>query len=91
VTPGEIVPATELLGEMLLELERYREAGEAFGAALERSPRRLRSLYGAGRAAELAGDTATAAERYDELLELTESGDQDTEAIRHAREFVSNA
>ncbi len=90
MTPGEIIPAPELLGEMLLELERYEEAGEAFAAALERSPRRLRSLYGAGRAAELAGDTATATARYGEVLELTESGDPDTEAIRHAREFTSS-
>ena len=91
VTPGEIVPAPELLGEMLLELERYEEAGEAFATALERSPRRLRSLYGSGRAAELAGDTATAAARYAELLDLTESGDPDTEAVRHAREFSASA
>jgi len=91
VTPGEIIPAPELLGDMLLMLQRYEEAGEAFEAALERSPRRLRSLYGAGRAAELAGDTAAAADRYRELLELTESGDPDTEAVLHAREFTSSA
>lgn len=67
VTPGEILPARELLGEMLLDLGRYEEAETAFAATLERSPGRRRSLYGAGRAAELAGDTVAAAQWYREV------------------------
>lgn len=90
VTPGEIVPAQELLGEMLLELERPREAVEAFEAALERSPRRLRALYGAARAAELAGEPDGAARRYRELVELTESGDTTDPRIRRARTSLSS-
>jgi tetratricopeptide (TPR) repeat protein len=90
VTPGEVLPARELLGEMLLDLERYEEAEAAFVAALERSPRRLRSLYGAGRAAELAGDATGAAGWYAQLLELTGSGDPETESVRHARTFVGD-
>lgn len=89
VTPGEIVPARELLGEMLLELERYAEAEEAFAAALERSPRRLRALYGAGRAAELAGDSAGAAEWYRAVVQLTEGGDPEIDPVRHARRVAA--
>lgn len=89
VTPGEVLPARELLGDMLLDLERYEEAEAAYAATLERSPRRLRSLYGAGRAAELAGDSAGATRWYEQLLDLTASGDQTAERVRHAREFVT--
>lgn len=88
VTPGEVLPARELLGDMLLEMELYDEAENAYAAALERSPRRLRSLYGAGRAAELAGDATGAARWYRQLVELTANGDQETESVRHAREFA---
>ncbi|MFW6039722.1 MAG: hypothetical protein ACOC9N_01430 [Gemmatimonadota bacterium] len=91
VTPGEVLPARELLGDMLLDLERYEEAEAAYAAALERSPRRLRSLYGAGRAAELAGDDASAAEWYGQLVELTADGDRTAERIRRAREFVADS
>lgn len=88
VTPGEILPAQELLGEMLLSLDRYEAAEAAFATALERNPRRLRSLYGAGRAAEAAGDVEGAAAWYGELVELTAEGEGATETVRHAREFV---
>lgn len=88
VTPGEVLPASELLGDMLLEEERYEEAEAAYAATLERSPRRLRALYGAGRSAELAGDAGAAGSWYERLLELTASGDQGPERLNHARQFL---
>lgn len=50
VTPGAIVPARELLGELLLELKRPREALQAFEASLARTPNRSNGLHGAARA-----------------------------------------
>ncbi|HEU5171609.1 MAG TPA: hypothetical protein VFU46_13765 [Gemmatimonadales bacterium] len=55
VTPGAVLPARELFGEMLLQLGHGAEARRAFEAALARQPNRARSLAGARRAAELAG------------------------------------
>ena len=69
VTPGEVLPARELLGDMFLELERYEEAQAAYETALGRSPNRFNSLYGAGRAAELNGEVAVASEFYGRLVE----------------------
>ncbi|HWM29521.1 MAG TPA: tetratricopeptide repeat protein, partial [Woeseiaceae bacterium] len=63
VTPGEVLPATELLGDLLMELGRYADARAAYEASLARSPNRFNSLSGAARAAERAGDAAAAA-RY---------------------------
>ncbi|MFI5208334.1 MAG: hypothetical protein ACHQX4_09975 [Gemmatimonadales bacterium] len=69
VTPGAILPARELLGDLLIEMGRAAEARTAYDAALAQQPRRARSLAGAARAAALAGDTAAAA-RYRRDLRL---------------------
>lgn len=63
VTPGPIAPATELLGEMLLELNRPGDALRQFEATLKKEPNRFRSLYGAAKAARLVGN-AQLARRY---------------------------
>ena len=44
VTPGHILPARELLGDMLLQLGRPEEATDAYKATLKLSPNRARSL-----------------------------------------------
>jgi tetratricopeptide (TPR) repeat protein len=60
VTPGPIVPAREQLGDMLLELNRPREALQEYRAALVSAPGRRGALAGAAKAAELIGDIGTA-------------------------------
>ena len=56
VTPGPLAPSRELLGEMLLQMNRPGEALEEFAATLKREPNRFRALYGEAHAAELKGD-----------------------------------
>lgn len=56
VTPGPIVPARELLGDLLLELDRLAEALDAYQVALTESPNRLNSLAGARCAARRLGN-----------------------------------
>jgi hypothetical protein len=63
------IPAREMQADMLLELKRPSEALEAYKAALRDSPRRFDSLYGAARAAELAGNNAEAREYYATLVQ----------------------
>lgn len=67
VTPGEVLPAAELLGDMLYSLKKYDEALATYRLALERSPRRLNSLYGAGQALERMGDPEAAGAYYAEI------------------------
>ena len=55
VTPGEVLPAIELLGEMLLESGAAEAALIAYEQSLARAPLRLNSLYGAGLAAQRSG------------------------------------
>jgi tetratricopeptide (TPR) repeat protein len=91
VTPGEVLPARELLADMLLRLGRPTEALTEYEAALERSPNRFNSLYGAGRAAELSGDAKAAARYYGALVEVTANADTDRERLQRAKEYVAKA
>jgi tetratricopeptide (TPR) repeat protein len=62
VTPGELLPASELLGDMLLAMNKPSEAIAQYEAALKRSPGRLNSIAHAVVAAKRAG--ATDKEKY---------------------------
>src|SRR5207248_140957 len=70
VTPGPILPARELLGDLLMELDQPAPALVEFERVLQVSPNRFNAIYGAGRAAELCRDRKRADERYSELLQL---------------------
>ena len=63
-------PAHELLGEILLALDRAEDAVEAFQASLDRTPRRAFSLQGLSKAATAAGDRKTADRANSELQDL---------------------
>jgi len=74
VTPGAIIPARELLGELLLELKRPDEALQELEASLMRTPNRRNGIYRAAQAASLAGKRSQA-ERYEQQYrQLTASG-----------------
>jgi tetratricopeptide (TPR) repeat protein len=75
VTPGPIAPARELLGEMLLELKQPAEALKEFQATLKKEPNRFRALYGAAKAASLAGDKTAARTYYGELVKICRKAD----------------
>jgi hypothetical protein len=75
VTPAELLPARELLGDMLLAAGLYPEARNAYQVTLLRESGRARSLFGAARAAQLAGDGATAKAGYREFLKLMSKAD----------------
>jgi tetratricopeptide (TPR) repeat protein len=75
VTPGRIVPARELLGDMLLEAKQPDLALVAFEASQQREPNRYRNYVGAARAAELSGNREKAAVYYQKLLTLAKDAD----------------
>jgi tetratricopeptide (TPR) repeat protein len=75
VTPGPLLPARELEGDMLMEVARPADALQAYEKTLAREPRRARALFGAARAAELSGNSTTAKARYQELKDLMSAAD----------------
>jgi tetratricopeptide (TPR) repeat protein len=89
VTPGPIVPARELLGELLLDLGRPAEALREFEASQQREPNRLRGYYGAGRAAELAGDKEKAKAQYGQVVTLAAQADSERAEVQGAKAFLA--
>lgn len=89
VTPGAIVPARELLGEMLLETGDAAQALREFEASLTNEPNRLNGLWGAARAAERSGDRAKAKDYYTKLITLAAGADTERPALREAKAFLA--
>ena len=85
VTPAPLVPARELLGEMLLELNQPAEALIAFEVSSGRDPSRFNGLFGAARAAELSGDRAKARTFYGKLVALCDRADTERPELRQAK------
>ena len=75
VTPGHVLPARELLGEMLLELKQPALALKEFEASHKVEPNRFRGLYGAARAAELSGNHKKARAFYEKLMVICTKAD----------------
>jgi tetratricopeptide (TPR) repeat protein len=75
-TPGPLMPARELLGDMLIEAKRPAEALREYEAALASEPNRYRSVAGAARAALLAGADATARRYREQLARICGKGDR---------------
>jgi hypothetical protein len=76
VTPGPLAPARELLGELLLQLNRPSEALKEFEATMAKEPNRFRSIYGAAEAARLSGDHQAARAYFQKLVKIAEHADQ---------------
>lgn len=89
ITPGEVLPARELLADLLLELHRPEEALTEYQKSLKRTPNRFNSLFGAGRAGEDMEDTEKATSYYAKLIEIADHSDSKREALEHAKAFVS--
>jgi tetratricopeptide (TPR) repeat protein len=85
---NRLYPMRELLGELLLEQGQAPAALREFEANLKENPNRFRGLFGAARAAELAGDRVKAVWYYDKLVALTSKADTPRLEIVRAKAFT---
>jgi tetratricopeptide (TPR) repeat protein len=84
------IPTREMLGDMLMELKRPKEALVEYKIGLQLSPNRLNGLFGAGRAAEALGMKKEADEYYAAMLKNTDAGAHSSRAsLAHAKAFVA--
>jgi tetratricopeptide (TPR) repeat protein len=90
VSPGRLVPANELLGDMLLEHGKSAEALSAYERSQVRDPNRFRSLYGAGQAAAQSGNRDKARYYFSRLFDMAGSGDLRPEMEKARRYLASN-
>jgi tetratricopeptide (TPR) repeat protein len=88
ITPGRLLPARELLGDMLLEMKRPAEALKEYEASQVREPSRYRGLYGAGMAASQSGDKAKAKQYFSRLIDMVGSASSRTE-VGNARAYLA--
>ena len=88
VTPSPVVPMRELLGDLLLEINQPTQALSEYEASLTKDPNRFRSVYGAAKAAERAGDAAKAKTYYQQLAALGSNGDGDRPELTEAKAYL---
>ena len=89
VTPGNVVPSRELLGEMLMATHQPAKALAAFEQSLKRDPNRFRGLDGAARAAEAAGNPKLAGDYYAKLLKLSKESDTERPELVRAKQYLA--
>jgi hypothetical protein len=89
VTPGVVLPARELLGDMLLELKQPAQALAEFEATLGAALNRFNALAGAARSAALSGDHKKASDYYAKLLTLSQHADGDRPELQDAKLFLA--
>jgi hypothetical protein len=88
ISPGRIVPARELLGDMLFESSRFDDALAAYEATLVNDPKRFRSFSGAAQAAAAAGNRDKARYYFGRMVEMADAG-SDRPALVKARAYLA--
>jgi hypothetical protein len=88
VTPGPLVPARELLAEMLLAQEKFADALREYEAVTAKEPNRYRTLAGAMASARGAGDVAKARSLADEFLKLGSDADAQHATLQQAKQIA---
>ena len=91
VTPGPIVPAREMLGDLLLELREPGQALKEFEKSLAVSPNRFGGLLGAARAARRSGNTQKASSFYAKLATIGNRADSRMVELREAKKVSRKA
>jgi tetratricopeptide (TPR) repeat protein len=90
VTPSSVLPARELLADLLLELKEPAAALVEYRTMLSSDPNRFRSLLGEARAAKQTGDAATAREAYEKLVALSKPVGAERPELAEARSYLTN-
>ena len=88
VSPGRILPARELLGDMLLESGRPGDALSTYESSLVNDPKRLRSYDGAAQAALGVGNDSKARDYFSRIVEMADNNSPRPELIR-ARQYLA--
>ena len=87
--PMIVKPSRELLGDVLLQLNRPQDAQREYTLALRQAPGRARSLIGLVRAAAAAGDRAVAESAYRTLAANWANADRDLRELAELRPLVA--
>ena len=91
VTPGEVIPARELLGDMYLQMNKPVEALAAYEQDLKRHAKRFNGLYGAAISAENSGNLEKAKYYYNQLTGMVNPSNSQRPELRRAKQFANKS
>ena len=89
-TPSPVLPARELLADLLLVLNQPGAALIEYRAVLHTDPNRFRSLLGEARAAKQTGDAAAAHDAYQKLVTLSKPAGPERPELAEAKAHLTN-
>jgi tetratricopeptide (TPR) repeat protein len=90
VTPSEVLPARELLGDMLLQLNEPAKALQEYEASLLQHVNRFNGLYSAAVAAGQSGNKEKEKLFYQQLLSIANAKGQERAEVKGAKRFLNN-
>jgi tetratricopeptide (TPR) repeat protein len=90
VTPGEVIPARESYGEMLLEMNKPALALENFELDMKIHPNRFNALYDPAVAAKKTGNKEKATLYFKKLVEISDPRNCKRPELDLARSFLSS-
>jgi hypothetical protein len=89
-TPSSVLPARELLADLLLELNQPDAALKEYKEMLRTDPNRFRSILGEARAAKQSGDMAAAHDAYQKLVALSKPTGSERPELAEAKAYLIN-
>ncbi len=89
VTPGPVLPARELLADLLMETKQPALALTEFQMSLKSAPNRFHAIYGSAQAAESANQPALARGYYAKVVEICSQCRPDDPRLRRAQQFLA--
>jgi len=90
VTPGEIIPAEELLADLYMLTGKYKEALKSYELNLKGRPFRFNGLYGAAKAAQKIDNNELAAYYFEKLIKVSEDVNSSRPELSEAKDFLAN-
>jgi len=90
VTPGEIIPARELLGDLYMNMGDPAKALEAYQANIKRHPGRFNGIYGAALAAKKLGNAKAAAQYFQQLKDLSKPTGKERPELKEAESYLKS-
>jgi tetratricopeptide (TPR) repeat protein len=90
VTPSSVLPARELLADLLLELNQPAAALTEYKEMLRTDPNHFRSILGEARVAKQSGDAAAAHDAYQKLVALSKPTGPERPELAEAKAYLTN-
>jgi tetratricopeptide (TPR) repeat protein len=83
------IPAREMLADMMFDMNRPEQALAEYEADLKFNPNRFNGLYGAARAAEMAGKSDKSSSYYARLVKICDGSNSERPELTRAKSLLA--